>query len=828
MASEHSTSSSAPVSEHESGPNDSLEYLPPITPQANRQNFEMYMTSLNSTPPNQGVADHFAAERERKVEQVDKFLRYDLKHEKIVDLDKFIKHALHISDLSEREERVLRSIASSQEFDALIEGYCQGVQREENRYAGFVNIANFAIRRMVEEGITKNALGLIAHVNDEGVSGSWTERKPDIVWIMERIAVYGRLGIDPTEVRDAEKLRRDAEKIAQAVIKAPKPRFAWGDFLGWAEFKLVDKVIKRAQKTPEVAEQGSSGAVSKKTKTKSNKAATSNPSTAGSSKAAPQTEPPQPGAKKTKAKAPALLLRNRPATNPISSGRSSGSKRGRSPSADDDFQRPPAKRVALKDEDRVSLIALQCAGYAMEMLNHGAIRTHVIGSLFHDGKMRLLLYTRSRSCRTQPFSFIDDPFKFLVILFGLTNLSLRQWGILDLLTPRYLSEYRYCSECHRLDSGLFKIKDGVRYLTLGEHTFEVKEVIVFPRGLLGRGSWTIILEKVEASGARTRWVLKLSCQAVARAPEWNFLDAVDQFVAENPDEKWILNHLPKVLVKKEIELNAMDFEALLGSDGDPKGIGYESRIMRAIVYEELFPIYNLYVPGLFKKAFTDVVKCHEWLVKHVHILHRDISVGNLMFRMGDDGNVYGVLNDFDLARFVNKSDPSPSSQHRTGTKPFVAIDLLRDSVSRPIRHLVRHDLESFFYVFAWVICRFHQGAEIVSPPLMDWTTGTWEEVRTRKKVYFEPDPEKKVPMPTENYEPLQGLLDDWRETWQIAFHDQQHVALKRASPEMMATYDEETMGGMITYQKLYELFDKYPLDLEDVIGEDTGPDESEV
>jgi serine/threonine protein kinase len=203
---------------------------------------------------------------------------------------------------------------------------------------------------------------------------------------------------------------------------------------------------------------------------------------------------------------------------------------------------------------------------------------------------------------------------------------------------------------------------------------------------------------------------------------------------------------------------------------------------------------------------------HEFLIKHVHILHRDISIGNLMFRAAEDGQFYGVLNDFDLARFVNKPEPSPSSKHRTGTKPFVAIDLLRDDVTQPIQHLVRHDLESFFYVFAWAICRFHLGYEIDDPPFADWTTDTWGDVRMRKETYFKHNPEKKIPVPTEHYEPLQGLLDDWRLMWQIAFAVKENVGLKIASPEVIATYDEETMGGMITYQKIYELFNKYPLE----------------
>ena len=45
----------------------------------------------------------------------------------------------------------------------------------------------------------------------------------------------------------------------------------------------------------------------------------------------------------------------------------------------------------------------------------------------------------------------------------------------------------------------------------------------------------------------------------------------------------------------------------------------------------------------------------------------------MMYRK-KDGKIFGVLNDYDLAIF--KSNNTPSSRNRTGTRPFMAIDLL--------------------------------------------------------------------------------------------------------------------------------------------------------
>lgn len=96
------------------------------------------------------------------------------------------------------------------------------------------------------------------------------------------------------------------------------------------------------------------------------------------------------------------------------------------------------------------------------------------------------------------------------------------------------------------------------------------------------------------------------------------------------------------------------------------------------------------------------------------IIHRDISVSNLMFQR-INGQLYGVLNNFDLAVFHEREERSTSKQ-RTGTKPYMATDLL---VANPPKHLYRHDLESFLYVLVFLTCDTRSS-----------TLGKWEELGT--------------------------------------------------------------------------------------------------
>ena len=93
---------------------------------------------------------------------------------------------------------------------------------------------------------------------------------------------------------------------------------------------------------------------------------------------------------------------------------------------------------------------------------------------------------------------------------------------------------------------------------------------------------------------------------------------------------------------------------------------------------------------------TDVGLVHRWLYEVVRILHRDLSPKNIMYRR-IDGKVYGVLNDFDLSSWTAtlKTDYTRTSQQRTGTPPYMAAGLLKGIDTL---HLYRHDVESLFYI----------------------------------------------------------------------------------------------------------------------------------
>jgi hypothetical protein len=93
----------------------------------------------------------------------------------------------------------------------------------------------------------------------------------------------------------------------------------------------------------------------------------------------------------------------------------------------------------------------------------------------------------------------------------------------------------------------------------------------------------------------------------------------------------------------------------------------------------------------------------------------------MIVRWNPDTNPYrGALSDFDSATFYIKgSDHNTLGTRRTGTLPYLALDLLS---AAPPQHLLRHDLESCFWAFLWhaVLCSGRVRQKLKYASLQAW------------------------------------------------------------------------------------------------------------
>ncbi|EJF58100.1 hypothetical protein DICSQDRAFT_173329 [Dichomitus squalens LYAD-421 SS1] len=108
--------------------------------------------------------------------------------------------------------------------------------------------------------------------------------------------------------------------------------------------------------------------------------------------------------------------------------------------------------------------------------------------------------------------------------------------------------------------------------------------------------------------------------------------------------------------------------------------------------------------GELSGIFADALRAHRIAWDRAGVLHRDISVGNIMIRVGLDGKRAGFLIDWDLSRLQCELGLGAVEPDRTGTWQFrSAMSLLYPR--KPYRR--SDDIESFIYAYTYLVLRYH-------------------------------------------------------------------------------------------------------------------------
>ncbi|KAG1775189.1 hypothetical protein EV702DRAFT_1007977 [Suillus placidus] len=222
-------------------------------------------------------------------------------------------------------------------------------------------------------------------------------------------------------------------------------------------------------------------------------------------------------------------------------------------------------------------------------------------------------------------------------------------------------------------------------------------------------------------------VAKIFWGEVNRTSEPEMLDKVKEIAKVHATVK---DHVPELLLHHTFTNPTSTIRETLGVPDPTTG----SRVLYILVFRKLHPITKLQDKELFD-VWVQCILCHVTLWKEgVH--HRDISPGNMMW-YEIDGKLMGVLNDYDLSSLAN--DPGPRGNECTGTVPFMALDLLFAEAQRgEVKHLYRHDLESFMWCFAWIALRYENGALLPagSRPFDEWATSNAVTCGVKKNYFL--------------------------------------------------------------------------------------------
>lgn len=159
----------------------------------------------------------------------------------------------------------------------------------------------------------------------------------------------------------------------------------------------------------------------------------------------------------------------------------------------------------------------------------------------------------------------------------------------------------------------------------------------------------------------------------------------------------------------------------LGSELVPIPViaGIPNRVQTWLVTHRGYPITDYDKNALvLLRSMRDAIRGHRSLLTDGGILHRDISINNIMMTVDPlssckdtqaprkDG-FHGFLIDLDLAIYIDRRNNSGAPE-RIGTYEFLSIDLLNGAAD----HCFYDDLQSFFFVMLWLVYDHEHGKEL--------------------------------------------------------------------------------------------------------------------
>ncbi|KAF5330660.1 hypothetical protein D9619_005364 [Psilocybe cf. subviscida] len=302
-----------------------------------------------------------------------------------------------------------------------------------------------------------------------------------------------------------------------------------------------------------------------------------------------------------------------------------------------------------------------------------------------------------------------------------------------------------------MDGNLFSAISHVSSDIQGPVDIELKGLLSAQSHRLS-GRMTTVLKasavRKDSDGERVRLACKISRPEVQRISEGDVLSTA-QAIALDREPK-MRNHLPKLYFSGDLRAgNTLHVRSLLNLNG--KG----HRTLRVLVINELEPLTAV-TGKSFVKGWLDVVTCHVFLWKH-GVEHGDPSLANMMY---DPIEGCGVLSDFDWSNMA-WLERVPGN-NRTGTIPFMAIDLLSDAYWKGYRERCHHhELEAFIWILSVVFLAYEN--RICDPENIltkDWFTSDYIACAEEKAYFLSQNLQAIWSLPFDNFEQYQELLYD--------------------------------------------------------------------
>ncbi|KAJ3549206.1 hypothetical protein NM688_g5202 [Phlebia brevispora] len=368
--------------------------------------------------------------------------------------------------------------------------------------------------------------------------------------------------------------------------------------------------------------------------------------------------------------------------------------------------------------------AIQTGSYALETLacTFGT-RLFCVNIMMQNDRLHLWYYDACGFVCTDSISLVDDFERTAALFVGVACATPAQLGALpSVIKPPRRAPYPENWPPENLKGHTLKVPQTI----LGPdgnvaHTKDIHLTLqdsVFTQYILAGRRTFVYTVRTRPQLSKGNLIAKLSYQVTTR---WEEHQLIDKAAAAG------VSHLPTAHAWGDLWKMS---DGVRGIFYTKEKTEFEDRTLRVIIYDKYLPLETLFssspesIPLMayqmidcecntspFLPILTAVMSSglHDLRYK-AKILHRDISVNNVMYEHRD-GRLNFILIDFDMATVVS-DDPNEShdrrSKHRTGTLAFMAIALIEDAANalqfpghESIPHLLCHDFESIFWLCLW-------------------------------------------------------------------------------------------------------------------------------
>lgn len=394
---------------------------------------------------------------------------------------------------------------------------------------------------------------------------------------------------------------------------------------------------------------------------------------------------------------------------------------------------------------------LQLMRYVRDIFTAQPTRRFVHGFFLHGTTMELWVFDRSGPYSSGEFDIREDHKKFIRALVGYAFMNEEELGLDTFITKR------------RTKRTIAVDKAGeTRRIQIQPKPFVIQRAVVC-RGTTcfrtedGKGvvkfSWTS--DKRQPESELLERARQRNVQGVARLVGYRKITSISELrsgLTFGEPHKFQGSLFPTsthssfsgLLAKSHIshKRKAQDESTRSSKRSRPSSTsslyqsrtGFDNRIFGALAIEPCGRSLEEFttIPELLT-GLRDAIRAHRSLLLDGEILHRDISVNNIILT---DCDFRGMLIDVELGKVTGSSQSG--ARHQTGTVQFMAIGVLRGEA-----HTFRHDIESFFYVLLWICGRLSWEKGILcdrkTPKAMlqdvvftKWYRNTFEEIAYAK------------------------------------------------------------------------------------------------